>query len=145
MALQLPVVWHNKQKPTMKYISLFLIVLVLFFSSCSKEVDDITIDIPEKIGDLKVDDGFSWSTGVPVEVTVTGLPTIVPVRSTLTVSQPDGRILHTRNHLMSDNLVIQLTVPADVTELIVNYGTVELTAVVAGGNASFSFIPVSVN
>ena len=85
------------------------------------------------------------TTGNTVEVMITGLPTSVPVRATLTISLADGTILFSKLHPMDQNLTISLTVPSTDKELTLKYGSVSYPVAIVNNQAAFSFIPVLID
>ncbi|MHC1779891.1 MAG: hypothetical protein AB9922_06600 [Bacteroidales bacterium] len=95
-----------------------------------------------KLADAKVSDGFSWSTSKNVEVVITGLPTVVPVMNTLTITLPDGSKLYNAYHDMSVNLKLTLVIPSTVTQLKLKFGSYDETLNIVNNKAAFSFIPV---
>ena len=95
-----------------------------------------------KLADAKVSDGFSWSTSKNVEVVITGLPTIVPVKNTLTITLPDGSKLYNAYHDMSVNLKLTLVIPSTITQLKLKFGSYDETLNIVNNKAEFSFIPV---
>lgn len=96
---------------------------------------------PQTLNDLKAPDSFTWSTASTVEVKITGLPTVVPVKNTLKISLSDGRILLSRHHTMSEDLSVKVTVPSAEKRLTLNYGTLSQSVDIMNGQALFSFIP----
>ena len=131
----------------MKTINLIFLAVALtgvFFTGCKKSENTapLPLPLPKTLNDLKAADSFNWSTGTPVELRITGLPTVVPVNSTLAVGRTDGTVLFTSLHLMSEDLTLTLTVPSTDTELILQYGTVTYHVPIQNKMASFSFIPV---
>ena len=129
----------------MKTINLLFLALALtgvFFTGCKKSENTSPPTPPKTLNDLKAADSFNWSTGTPVELRITGLPTVVPVKSTLAVSRADGTVLFTSLHLMSEDLVLTLTVPSTEKELTLQYGSVTYQVPIQNKMASFSFIPV---
>ena len=78
---------------TIKLIFLISAISGMLFTSCKKS-EVIAPDQPSKtLNDLKASDSFNWSTGISVALKITGLPTVVPVKSTLTVSLTNGTSL----------------------------------------------------
>jgi hypothetical protein len=73
---------------------------------------------------------------------ITGLPTIVPVSSTLTISLENGTPLFNEYHLMDQNLTVKLLLPSTEKKLVLKYGTVTYQVEVVNNQAAFSFIPV---
>jgi hypothetical protein len=121
----------------------FLLAVALFFTGCEKYPDstDVDTDVPASIDKLNVSESFTWSTGNTVQLTIQGLPTIVPVRSTLQVRLPDSSLVYNRMHMMSDNLTVNLTIPANINTLNLSYGSQENVLIVKDGKVSFSFVP----
>ena len=125
------------------YIILFLVAGILV--SCVKfpNPDPGPVKPTEKItlGDIKISDSFTWSTSKSVEVIIIGLPTIVTVKSTLSLSLPDGTRLYSSLHNMSQDLKIRTIVPSETTNLTLKYGSMVYNLKVIGNKAEFSFIP----
>jgi len=126
----------------------FLIIMALatvVLASCSKNkigsIDPVNNE-PTKINDIIVPAAFTWSTGKIITINVTGLPTILPVKSTLTIGGTDGTQLYKDFHDMSQDLTIKITVPAIETVLKLTYGSVTYDVPITGRKADFSFIPV---
>ncbi len=96
---------------------------------------------PQTLNDLKAPDSFNWSTASTVEVKITGLPTVLPVKNTLKISLSDGRLLLSRLHTMSEDLSVKVTVPSTEKKLSLKYGTLTQSVDIMNGQALFSFIP----
>jgi hypothetical protein len=82
---------------------------------------------------------FQWKTSKTITVTITGLPTVVPIKSTLTIAGKRG-VLFTERHLMSESKDIAVEIPADEKILTLKFGSVELSSIIENNKASFSFI-----
>jgi len=131
-------------KPETMIIKLFfLLAVALFFTGCQKYPDfpDVDTDVPASIDELNVSDSFSWNTGTSVKLNIQGLPTIIPIRSTLKISLPDSSVIYNRMHSMSDNLTVDLTIPVTISSLILSYGSQKEVLTVNQGEVSFSFVP----
>jgi hypothetical protein len=128
----------------MKNKLFFLLAGTLLFTSCAKDLDfpDIKTDASVSIDELKVSDTFSWNTATSVNFSIEGLPGSVPVSSTLKICLPDGSVVYNRMHLMSNNLTVDLTIPSDVTTLVLTYGSIREELKVLNGKVAYSFIPV---
>lgn len=126
----------------MRNLIILLFTSVLLFTACKKETDDVLPPslISENLGDLKASDSFTWSTDTKVTVKITGVQTIVPVKSTLKLGLPDGSILFNSLHLMSENETIQLVVPKGVEYLTLTYGSFNQQILIENGQAAFSFV-----
>lgn len=126
-------------------IYIFLILIAWILVSCVKFPDPRPgpIKPSDKItmGEAKVSDSFSWSTSNSVEVIITGLPTIVTVNSTLSISLQDGTRLYSLFHNMSKDLKLSIIVPSETTNLTLKYGSMEYNLKIIGNKAEFSFIP----
>ena len=128
----------------MKNKLFFLLAGTLLFTSCAKDLDfpDIKTDAPVSIDKLEVSDSFDWNTATTVKFDIEGLPGSVSVRSSLKISLPDGSAIYNSMHLMSDNLSVDLTIPSDVTSLVLTYGSIREELKVLNGEVAYSFIPV---
>ena len=113
---------------------------VLF--GCSKGEKVIPDTSAVTIQNLKASDTFGWTTGRRVELKIEGLPTTIPVKSTLTISLQDGTVLLRRLHQMDENISLFLVLPASASQLVLKYGTDTRLVPVTGSQAQFSFIPV---
>jgi len=124
-----------------KFLILISAITIVSFTSCEKSTD-IAPSPQNDIEDIKFDGSFNWSTGNTVTLSITGLPTIVPVKNTLTISLKDGSSAFSSLHLLDQNLTLNLTVPSTEKELKLNYGTATYTVPIINNKADFSFIPV---
>ncbi len=124
-----------------KFLILISAITIVSFTSCEKSTD-IVPSPQNDIEDIKFDGSFNWSTGNTVTLSITGLPTIVPVKNTLTISLKDGSSAFSSLHLLDQNLTLNLTVPSTEKELKLNYGTATYTVPIINNKADFSFIPV---
>ena len=133
------------EKMKTRIITIIILISTFWLVSCVKQnlpdpgttPKDVT-----KLADAKVPDSFSWSTSKNVEVSITGLPTVVPVKNTLTITLPDGSKLYNVYHDMSANLKLTLVIPSTVTQLKIKFGTYDETLSIVNNKAEFSFIPV---
>lgn len=99
----------------------------------------------KSLEDTKISDNFSWSTSKNVEVNITGLPTIVTVKSTLTLSLIDGTKLISLFHEMSQNLKLKIIVPYTTETLTLKYGSMVYNLEIKNNKVDFSFIPKANN
>ena len=128
----------------MKKLKLFILVSAIsgvLFTSCEKILDDTSNATPSKLSELKVSDDFNWSTGNTIQLTITGLPTEVPVQSTLTISMTNGTTLFSEFHQMDQDLTLSITLPSSEKELVLKYGSLNQTVTILNNKADFSFIP----
>ncbi len=133
------------EKMKTRIITVIILMSTLWLLSCIKQ------NLPDpgttptnvtKLADAKVPDNFNWSTSKNVEISITGLPTVVPVKNTLTITLPDGSKLYNVYHDMSANLKLKLVVPSTVTQLKLMFGAYNETLNIVNNKADFSFIPV---
>lgn len=128
-----------------KNIILIILIPAIALISCVKQNLPDPGTLPEektKLADAKIPDGFDWKTSKTVEVTITGLPTVVPVKNTLTITLPDGNKLYNVYHDMSVNLKLALVIPSTITQLKLKFGSYDETLNIVNNKAEFSFIPV---
>jgi hypothetical protein len=133
------------KNPAMKTIRLIFLISAIsgiLLTACKKNEGPTPEGLPKTLNELKASDTFNWTTGMPVEISITGLPTLAPVRSTLTIGLVNGTTLFSKLHLMDQNMTINLTIPSTEKELILKYGSVIYHVAVANNKAVFSFIPV---
>jgi len=120
------------------YFLVFCIPMFIF-SSCMKEQEVLpqTTDLQK----INVSSDFNWSTGKVVALHIMGLPTVLPVFSSLIVSVEDGNILYQGRHEMSKNLTLKVVVPNQVQSLNVRYGSMDYLLSILKDEATLSFIP----
>ena len=131
----------KKNMKNYKFLILLSAITIVSFSSCEKS-EDITPTNQNDMEDINFNGTFSWSTGSNVTLNITGLPTIVSVKNTLTISLQNGTTVFSNLHFMDQNLIINLTVPTTEKELTLKYGTTSYAVPIVNNKADFSFIPV---
>ena len=137
----------------MKNKNFAYLTFIMFFglaTSCVKfpspTPNPIDKPIPIKsLDDSKISDNFSWSTSKNVEVVITGLPTLVTIKSTLTISLKDGTKLISLFHEMSQSLNLKIVVPYTTETIILKYGSMVYDLEVKNNKVDFSFIPKTIN
>jgi len=125
-----------------KLVSFTLSTLLIFLFSCHKEENFTPTN--NNIKEIQVASTFKWSTDKTVDVSITGLPTEIPVNSTLTISLNDGSNLYQGSYDMNQSKVIRINIPDSETEISLKYGSVEHILPVEGNRVDFSFIPLVV-
>ena len=124
----------------MKKLYLFFTLASILLVACSKE--EITPDpTVTTMDELQVEASFDWNTGQSIDLIIKGLPTTIPVKSTLSVSLPNGDLVYQGSHLMSDNTTLKLIIPVVHKQLLIKFGTNTYTVAISDGVANFSFIP----
>jgi hypothetical protein len=124
----------------MKKLYLFFTLASILLVACSKE--EITPDpTVTTMDELQVEASFDWNTGQSIDLIIKGLPTTIPVKSTLSVSLPNGDLVYQGSQLMSDNTTLKLIIPVVHKQLLIKFGTNTYTVAISDGVANFSFIP----
>jgi hypothetical protein len=125
-----------------KYFLIASLATFVGLSSCKKEFDTTT---PQKkvtnINDLNPSQSFDWSTTKHVTLNVTGQPVPVSIKRLLVVKDADGTVYFNYYHKMSDNLSINFSLPAHVTKVKVEYGSIVKDADIQGNIIKFKFSP----
>ncbi|MBK7029889.1 MAG: hypothetical protein IPH45_12045 [Bacteroidales bacterium] len=120
----------------------FLSLLSTFFlTSCIKDFDDLPAPVPDNLKEINVSSNFDWNTSRNIDINITGLPTQIPIFSTLTISLNDGSNLFQMNHEMSKTIKLELVVPNLEENIKIKYGTMEYTLPIENNKVAFSFIP----
>jgi len=113
----------------MKPCSLFLFLLLsLALGACKKEVpqpNQPTVGVPEKFADLTVANDFTWGTSRRFTLQFEGYAAPVNVQRSLKVFLPNSSAsIYTANFSITSNAAIQLEVPKEVSELVIQYGAI---------------------
>lgn len=121
---------------------LFMTTIVSLAACVSDKFDGFAPSNNAKsMNELIAPKGFLWKTAQTVTVQITGLPTIQPVQSFLTVGD-SKEFYYSGYHYMSDNHLLLIEVPAIDKELKFKFGAIEQTATIKDGRVSFSLIPI---
>ena len=86
---------------------------------------------------------FTWSSTKSIKVLVTGLKTPVPTISTLIVSDvAQTKMFYQGNHLMSEDLKLDLKIPATTSEVLINFGDINKTYIIGSdGVITHDYLP----
>lgn len=112
---------------TPRYLSL-LIFLMLALASCIKEPTKIEqpASTPSKFNEIKTDPSFNWNTILTIKLIITGLKTIDPIKNTLTITNKSKTAnFYNGNHLMEENLSLEVAVPSTLDSLLIRFGSLE--------------------
>lgn len=125
-------------------ILLFTISISMALVSCKKNLPEPSPITPTikatKVGELKASESFNWKTTKDVEINIKGLNTLTPINRTLVVSTVDGKsVFYRAQQLMSLSSTISLVIPATVSEIKVNYGTISKTVSISGNKFQFDY------
>jgi hypothetical protein len=119
-----------------------LAIAAVVLGACSKEVNEgVNPTTPARFDDLQVDPNFDWKTTQDVTINIEGIPTPVPVKSTLVIMDQQGRAIHKELHTMSESESISMTLPSHLKSLVVKYGSNEKEFAIQNGVVSVSFLP----
>jgi hypothetical protein len=119
-------------------------------TSCKKQLTEDQ-DLPKnsltkKFSELKTSESFDWKTTKELTFNYVGIQTIQPVKTTLTVSSEDGKVvLFSGLQEMSANFQIKLAIPTNMSTLKVKYGAVEKTYQTNVSAISFDILPTLEN
>lgn len=131
----------------MKKFIILSFLAAISLSACKKNLTDNT-DLPngnttKKFSELKTSEGFNWKTNKELTFNYVGFPTINPVKTTLTISSEDGKVvLYSGMQEMSANLEVKLAIPTNMGTIKVKYGAVEKTYQTNVSKISFDILPV---
>lgn len=112
---------------TPRYLSL-LIFLMLALASCIKEPikKEKPASTPSKFKEIKTDPSFNWNTMLTIKLIITGLKTIDPIKNTLTITNKSKTAnFYAGNHLMEENLSLEVAVPSTLDSLLIKFGSLE--------------------
>jgi hypothetical protein len=90
---------------------------------------------------LKVSDNFNWNTSELVKVNVSGLNTLTKITNTMIISSEDQKtVYYTANIEMSNTFVAELTLPKNVKNVKVSYGSISKVVPIQGNTANFNYL-----
>lgn len=127
----------------MKTRFFLLLFTAVLYSGCKKEDQSNTLPTPKEFKDLVVRPDFKWNTTRDFTLTFNGFTTLMPEASgVLTIRiLPDGEEILKVQHKMRETRDFQLTLPAHVQTIRVQYGIAEKDIPVKGNRAEFTPIP----
>ena len=126
----------------LQILPLIAALTFILLTGCDRNDENPLVDPAKEISNLQASDQFTWSTAKPVRLKITGLPTVIPVTNTLTISLSNGTKVFNRFHRMDTDLTLDLLVPSEFQELLLGYGSTRQTIQITDNQAQFSFIPV---
>ena len=139
----------QKHKQMKKFIILSFLAAISL-TSCKKNLTE-NQDLPtgnniKKFSELKTSESFDWKTTNELTFNYAGIPTIEPVKTTLTITSEDGKVvLYAGLQEMSANLQIKLAIPTNMNTLKVKYGAVEKTYQTNVSTIAFDILPILEN
>lgn len=133
----------------MKKLMILSLIAIVGLTSCKKQLTEKQ-DKPNdnkvtKFSELKTSESFDWKTTNEITFKYVGIPTIEPVRTTLTISSEDGKkIFYAGNQEMAKSFEMKLAVPTNMNNLVVKYGAVSKTFSTSLSQISFDILPTIV-
>lgn len=133
----------------MKKLLILSIFALLGLTSCKKQLTEKqngpTKNSVTKFSELKTSETFDWKTTNEITFKYVGIPTIEPVKSKLTVTSEDVKIIfYAGNQEMAKSYEMKLAVPTNMKSLIVKYGAVRKTFSTSLSIISFDILPTIV-
>ncbi len=102
----------------------------------------ITGSSAKKFNEIKTSENFDWKTTNELTFNYVGIPTIQPVKTTLTISSEDGKIVfYAGTQDMSSNFQTKLAVPTNMSNIVVKYGAVSKIYSTNVSAISFDILP----
>jgi hypothetical protein len=103
---------------------LAFVAILSLMGSCTKfEVPEKKIGTTQNFKELKVEESFEWKTTQNIELKVTGLETISPVRANFSIKNHDGNLILEESRLMSESFDLNLEIPVTEKKIIVQFGS----------------------
>ena len=115
------------------------LILLAILPSCLPEsieepiLDDNTIT-------LAASPTFEWSTTNSVEVKVNGLALPVDISRRLTLKTSAGDIFYANSHSMSENLILQFSLPNHIEQIQMVYGSLEKIQDIQNRKVVFDYV-----
>jgi hypothetical protein len=114
----------------MKKLLIVSMFAIVGLTSCKKQFNEHqelpkNVSSAKKFSEIKTSENFDWKTTNEVTFRYIGVPTIEPVKTTLTIISEDGKVvLYSGNQLMSSNFETKLAIPTNMKNIVVKYGAV---------------------
>ena len=131
----------------MKNLIILSVFALLGLTSCKKQMNE-NQDLPntgssaKKFNEIKTSENFDWKTTNELTFNYAGIPTIEPVKTTLTISSEDGKIVfYAGTQEMSSNFQTKLVVPTNMSNIVVKYGAVSKIYSTNVSAISFDILP----
>jgi len=150
MALSLKFKVKLKKNTNMKKIMILSLFALVGLTSCKKQLNE-NKDLPsnpnpKKFSELKTSESFDWKTTNEVIFSYVGIPTIEPVKTTLTITSEDGKtVLFAGNQEMAKSFQTKLAIPTNMNKVLVKYGAVTKTYNTNVSIISFDILPTLVD
>ena len=120
---------------------LIIVTIASLLGSCTKfEVPEKKIGITQNFKELKVEESFEWKTTKNIQLKVTGLETINPVRGNFSIKNIDGGLIMEESRLMSESFNLDLELPITEKKIIVQFGSLTKEIEINSNELSFEYI-----
>ena len=124
-----------------KYLFVAAIAMSFLLSSCvdSEYSDFVDSQKGTTLENTNISSDFNWATSNTVAVKVIGISSTCPIKNTLSISA-DNAVYYSGNHSLNDTVLVKVVVPAAVSELALDMGTIHRTAKITNGAAVFTYV-----
>lgn len=120
---------------------LVIVSILSLLSSCTKfEVPKKKIGSTQNFKELKVEESFEWKTTKNIQLKVSGIETIIPVRDNFSIKNIDGNLILEESRLMSESFIINLEIPITEKKIIVEFGSLIKEIEINSAELSFEYI-----
>lgn len=123
------------------YLAIFTVVTV---SACKKDIKEPETPPATAVTnfkEIKASENFDWKTSNEFTLQVKGFTSLVPVTGTLIISSIDGLTVYYQVlHAMDQSATIKFSLPIDVKEYKVNYGSISKQYSTVTKTAEFDFV-----
>ncbi len=120
---------------------LVIVSILSLLGSCTKfEVPEKKIGSTQNFKELKVEESFEWKTTKNIQLKVSGIETIIPVRDNFSIKNIDGNLILEESRLMSESFIINLEIPITEKKIIVEFGSLIKEIEINSAELSFEYI-----
>ncbi len=120
---------------------LVFVSILSLLGSCTKfEVPEKKIGTTQNFKELKVEESFEWKTTKNIQLKVTGLETINPVRGNFSIKNHEGNLILEESRLMSESFELNLEIPITEKKIIVQFGSLIKEIEINSTELNFEYI-----
>jgi len=120
---------------------LVIVSILSLLGSCTKfEVPEKKIGTTQNFKELKVEESFEWKTTKNIQLKISGIETIIPVRDNFSIKNIDGNLIQEESRLMSESFIINLEIPITEKKIIVEFGSLIKEIEINSAELSFEYI-----
>jgi hypothetical protein len=120
---------------------LVIVSILSLLGSCTKfEVPEKKIGSTQNFKELKVEESFEWKTTKNIQLKISGIETIIPVRDNFSIKNIDGNLILEESRLMSESFIINLEIPITEKKIIVEFGSLIKEIEINSAELSFEYI-----